>query len=90
MEQSKQYKTNRSSKERFQVVCLVKNCSWMVRARGIKSTTAFQVTKVVDQHTCCATNLESNHRQSKKRYSATLSLKYWPKIIIEFIGVMKL
>ncbi|CAH1444691.1 unnamed protein product [Lactuca virosa] len=39
----------------------------MVRARGIQSTTAFQVTKVVDQHTCCATNLESNHRQSKKK-----------------------
>ncbi|CAH1436003.1 unnamed protein product [Lactuca virosa] len=39
----------------------------MVRARGIKSTTAFQVTKVVYQHTCCATNLESNHRQSKKK-----------------------
>ncbi|CAH1448009.1 unnamed protein product [Lactuca virosa] len=39
----------------------------MVRARGIKSTTAFQVTKVVDQHTCCASNMESNHRQSKKK-----------------------
>ncbi|XP_023732222.1 uncharacterized protein LOC111880043 [Lactuca sativa] len=37
------------------------------RERGIKSTTTVQVTKVVDQHTCCATNLESNHRQSKKK-----------------------
>ncbi|CAH1443848.1 unnamed protein product [Lactuca virosa] len=67
MEQGKQYKTTRSSKERFEVVCLVENCSWMVSARGIKSTTAFQVTKVVDQHTCYATNLESNYRQSKKK-----------------------
>ncbi|CAH1422927.1 unnamed protein product [Lactuca virosa] len=67
MEQDKQYKTTRSSKEWFEVVCLVENCSWMVRARGIKSTTAFQFIKVVDQHTCCATNLESNHRQSKKK-----------------------
>ena len=67
MEQGKQYKTTKSSKGRFEVVCLVKNCSWMVRARGIQSTTAFQVTKVVDQHTCCATNLESNHRKSKKK-----------------------
>ncbi|CAI9290680.1 unnamed protein product [Lactuca saligna] len=67
MEQGNQYKTTRSSKEMFDVVCLLENCSWMIKARGIKSNTVFQVTKVVDQHTCCATNLDANHRQSKKK-----------------------
>ncbi|CAI9291751.1 unnamed protein product [Lactuca saligna] len=39
----------------------------MEQGKGNQIDYSFQVTKVVDQHTCCATNLESNHRKSKKK-----------------------
>lgn len=57
MEEGWQYRTSRSTKEMFEVACLVENCSWLIWAREIKSTTAWQVKKVVDQHTCSATDL---------------------------------
>ena len=62
-----QTRTSRSTKSRYEAVCVSKNCSWLLRAKAIKNSDGlFQVNKFVDVHTCSSTLLQPNHRQANK------------------------
>ena len=62
-----QTRTSRSTKSRYEAVCVSKNCSWLLRAKAIKNSDGlFQVNKFVDVHTCSSTILQPNHRRANK------------------------
>ena len=87
LEEGFQTKTTRSTKSRYEVVCVGENCSWLLRAKGIKNSSGlFQVSKYVDVHTCSSTSLQPNHRQTNKHVLVNILLMFWLKIIVEYIG----
>lgn len=63
-----QYMTNIPTKERFGVVCFVKKCYCFVISKAIKSTSVFQVTKIIGQHTCSATELQRQQKSVRPLY----------------------
>jgi hypothetical protein len=48
---------------RYTVVCEKADCNWRVCAQKQKDMGKFNITKIVDPHTCAEKDLEMKHRQ---------------------------
>ena len=62
-----EHKTKRSTKDRYEVVCVQDDCGWRMTARGVGNEGTFHVRKLNDVHTCSRTQLNPKHRQANKK-----------------------
>ncbi|KAJ4713187.1 MuDR family transposase [Melia azedarach] len=67
-----QFKTLKSSKDRFEVKCLDNQCKWRVRATSDKNNGYFQVRRIDTVHSCEPVQLEKGHRQATSKLIAEL------------------
>ncbi|KAJ9552391.1 hypothetical protein OSB04_016436, partial [Centaurea solstitialis] len=68
IEESFQFKVKRSSKTRYEAICIYDtHCQWRMTAASVGSTGMFVVRKINDNHTCSRTQLHSSHRQANRR-----------------------
>ncbi|KAK6160922.1 hypothetical protein DH2020_004303 [Rehmannia glutinosa] len=60
-----QFKTKKSNKNVYTIVCVDENCKWRLHATKFKDSDYFQIRKYTPEHTC-ALNLSTNdHRQAR-------------------------
>ncbi|KAJ9545689.1 hypothetical protein OSB04_025396 [Centaurea solstitialis] len=68
IEESFQFKVKRSSKTRYEAICIYDtHCQWRMTAVSVGSTGMFVVRSINDNHTCSRTQLHSSHRQANRR-----------------------
>lgn len=65
MEEHFQFRTKKSTKTRYEVVCKIEGCRWRMTAASVGEPGGmFFVKKLDDLHTCSTTQLNTNHRQA--------------------------
>ncbi|KAJ9542870.1 hypothetical protein OSB04_029376 [Centaurea solstitialis] len=74
LEEGFEFKTIRSSKHRYEEVCVHDNCGWRIYATSIGSSDMFQVRKSNDVHVCSRTQMHPAHRQATRRVLSHLLL----------------
>ncbi|KAJ9556887.1 hypothetical protein OSB04_011501 [Centaurea solstitialis] len=62
-----EHRTHRSTKNRYEVLCINSGCAWRMTARGVGNNGMFHVQNFNDVHNCSRTQLNSNHRQANKK-----------------------
>ena len=67
LEEGFEHKTKRSTKDRYEVVCVKDDCNWRMTARAVGNEGMFHVRKFNDVHTCSRTQLNPKHRQANKK-----------------------
>nr|KAJ0227379.1 hypothetical protein LSAT_V11C100033090 [Lactuca sativa] len=53
-------KVEKSSKSRYQVVCMQEKCHWRLYTTLIKRTSMFEIKMFNDEHTCCSLLIKTN------------------------------
>ncbi|KAJ9565156.1 hypothetical protein OSB04_001122 [Centaurea solstitialis] len=74
LEEGFEFKTVRSTKRRYEAVCVYENCNWRIYATSIGDSEMFQVHKLNDVHICSRTQMHPAHRQATRRVLAHLPL----------------
>ncbi|XP_023755812.2 protein FAR-RED ELONGATED HYPOCOTYL 3-like [Lactuca sativa] len=69
-----QIKVEKSSKSRYQVVCMQENCHWRLYACVIKGTKMFEIKTFNDEHTCSSLLIHPNHRQHASEFALGLMM----------------
>ena len=96
MRKNYEFKVKRSAKDRFEVVCVGKNCKWGLRATKLKDLTYFEVRKFQNEHSCSLDELHRDHRQAssaligqyvKSKFEGQVSRIYRPKDIVDDVRV---
>nr|KAJ0195226.1 hypothetical protein LSAT_V11C700348760 [Lactuca sativa] len=92
-----QIKVEKSSKSRYQVVCMQENYHWRLYASLIKGTEMFEIKTFNDEHTCSSLLIHPNHSQANNGVLGTIihdimgqgSLRVWkPNDIIRDMNVL--
>ncbi|KAJ9550565.1 hypothetical protein OSB04_014610 [Centaurea solstitialis] len=89
-----EHRTHRSSKSRYEVLCINSGCAWRMTARKVGDNGMFHVRFFNDVHTCSRTQLNSNHRQANKKVLGAFIKKkflranrtYQPRDIVDDIN----
>ncbi|KAJ9566146.1 hypothetical protein OSB04_002112 [Centaurea solstitialis] len=74
LEEGFEFKTLRSSKRKYEAVCVYENCGWRIYATSIRDSEVFQVRKLNDVHTCSRPQMHPAHRKATRRVLAHLLL----------------
>ncbi|KAJ9535729.1 hypothetical protein OSB04_un001121 [Centaurea solstitialis] len=67
LEEHFEFKTKRSDRKRYEIVCAHDQCEWVMNAQFVGNGSMFMVRHLYDVHTCSRTQLNSTHRQANKK-----------------------
>ncbi|KAJ9541351.1 hypothetical protein OSB04_027857 [Centaurea solstitialis] len=88
-----EYRMHRSSKTRYEVLCVNSGCAQRMTMRLVGNNTMFHVRFFNDVHTCSRTQMNSNHCQANKKVLGALIKKilranrtYQPRDIVDDIN----